>query len=125
MLLVVDAFDGLPPDLRGLLEWIVWFGGSPDGARLNGANLNGAKLPDGRTLDEYVAWLPSGLLTIGGKSLTEVAASWGNHTWTDCPMATAFGARSLGDVPKCHRQAAALFVALFDGGHLPRPEVQS
>jgi uncharacterized protein YjbI with pentapeptide repeats len=94
-------------------------------ADLTMADLNGAKLPDGRTLKEYVAWLPSGLLTLGGKSLVEVASTWGNHTWTDCPMATAFGARSLGDVPECHRQAAALFVALFDGGHLPRPEVQS
>jgi hypothetical protein len=95
------------------------------GANISGANLSEATLPDGRTLKEYIAWLPSGLLTIGGKSLTEVAASWGNHTWTDCPMAKAFGARSLGDVPECHRQAAALFVALFDGGHLPRPTVQS
>jgi len=90
-------------------------------ADLRGADLSKAKLPDGRTLDEYVAWLPSGLLTLGGKSLAEVAASWGNHTWTDCPMATAFGVQSLNEVPECHRQAAALFVALFDGGHLPRP----
>jgi hypothetical protein len=94
-------------------------------ADLTMADLNGAKLPDGRTLKEYLAWLPSGLLTIGGKSLVEVASTWGNHTWTDCPMAKVFGARSLGDVPECHRQAAALFVALFDGGHLPRPEEET
>jgi hypothetical protein len=93
------------------------------GAYLNGANLSEARLPDGRTLEEYVEWLPSGLLTLGGRSLTAVATSWGNHTWSDCPMATVFGVQALCDVPECHRQAAALFVALFDGGHLPRPEV--
>jgi uncharacterized protein YjbI with pentapeptide repeats len=94
-------------------------------ANLGAANLSGANLPDGRTLAEYIAWLPAGLLTLGGKSLAEVAASWGNHAWTNCPMATAFGARSLGEVPECHREAASMFVALFDGRHLPRPEVQS
>jgi hypothetical protein len=101
------------------------YGANLSEADLSGANLGGARLPGGRTLAEYIAWLPAGLLTLGGKSLAEVTASWGNHTWTDCPMATAFGATSLNEVPECHRQAAALFVALFDGRHLPRPEVQS
>jgi hypothetical protein len=40
-------------------------------------------------------------------------------------MAAAFGVESLNEVPECHRQAAALFVALFDGGHLPRPEEET
>ena len=92
------------------------------GADLTGADLLGAMLPDGRTLPEYIAWLPSGLLTKGGKSLEEVAATWGNHSWTDCPMATAFAVNELQKVPECHRNAAALFVALFDGAHLPRPQ---
>jgi len=73
-------------------------------------------------LKEYIKWLPEGLLTKGGKTLEEVAAAWGKHTWTDCPMATAFGCHKLEAVPECHRSGAALFVALFDGRHLPRPE---
>ena len=91
-------------------------------ANLECANLRGAKLPDGRTLDEYIEWLPAGLLTQGGKSLAEVVSAWGNHSWADCPMATAFGVHSIEDIPACYRAGAALFVALFDGKQLPRPE---
>jgi hypothetical protein len=94
-------------------------------ANLSKANLTGAILPDGRTLPEFIAWMPEGLLVQGGKSVTEVAATWGNHTWSDCPMHCAFGADDINEVPECHRSGAALFVALFDGGHLPKPEAKS
>jgi hypothetical protein len=91
------------------------------GANLSRADLTGTILPNGMTLPEYLTWLPSGLLMQGGKTLEEVAASWGNHTWTNCPMATAFSVDSLEKIPECHRQGAALFVALYDSGHLPKP----
>jgi Pentapeptide repeats (8 copies) len=91
------------------------------GADLTGADLTGADLPDGRTLPAYIAWLPDGLLSAGGKTVEQVAASWSNHSWSDCPMSTAFGVTGLSGIPECHRANAALFVALFDGGHLPRP----
>jgi hypothetical protein len=96
-------------------------GANLSNADLTRADLTGTILPNGMTLPEYLAWLPSGLLTQGGKTLEEVAASWGNHTWTDCPMATAFSVGSLREIPECHQQGAALFIALFDGGHLPKP----
>jgi hypothetical protein len=90
-------------------------------AELSGTDLTDTILPNGMTLPEYLAWLPSGLLTQGGKTLEEVATAWGNLDWTDCPMATAFSVHSLEEIPECHRQGAALFIALYDGGHLPKP----
>jgi hypothetical protein len=38
-------------------------------------------------------------------------------------MHCAFDASSIDAVPEAHRKEAALFVALFDGRHLPRPEI--
>jgi Pentapeptide repeats (8 copies) len=92
-------------------------------ANLYGANLSGAMLPDGKTLPEYIAWLPEGLLTQGGKPLADVVASWDRHTWKDCPMHCAFDVRCLEQVPECWRAAAATFVALYDGGHIPKPVI--
>ena len=93
------------------------------GAILSGADLRGAILPNGKTLPDYITWLPSGLLTQGGKPLADVVAAWDCHEWTGCPMHAAFGATGLGSVPDCWRAEAATFVALFDGRHVPRPEV--
>jgi len=104
-------------DLRSANLW----GADLGGANLGGANLRNAALPNGMTLPEYIAWLPSGLLTQGGKTIEEISATWENHSWSNCPMHCAFGANSLEQVPKCHRAGAALFVALFDGKHLPKP----
>ena len=91
-------------------------------ADLSGANLYGTMLPNNMTLPEYIDWLPAGLLTQGGKTVVEVSAAWDQHQWRTCPMSVAFCANSLEQVPEAHRQAAALFVALFDGKHLPKPE---
>ena len=92
------------------------------GANLAFADLPGAILPEGQTLPEYIRTLPERLLLQGGKTLEEVCAGWEMHTWPDCPMSRAFAAKSLGEVPECFRAAAATFIALFDGGHLPKPE---
>jgi hypothetical protein len=94
-------------------------------ANLYGADLRGAILPNGKTLKEYISWLPSGLLTQGGKLLGDVVASWDKHTWEGCPMAKAFGVNALEKVPECWRQEASLFVALFDGKHLPKPGAEA
>ena len=91
-------------------------------AALTVANLTDAILPEGQTLPEYIRTLPERLLLQGGKTLEEVCAGWETHTWPDCPMSRAFAAKSLGEVPECFRAAAATFIALFDGGHLPKPE---
>lgn len=64
-------------------------------------------------------------LTAGGKKLTDVATPehWECHSWTNCPMHAAFGADGLHQVPDEHRQAAATFIALFDGKHIPMPVI--
>jgi hypothetical protein len=95
------------------------------GADLTDADLTDAILPNGKTLSEYSEWLTEGLLTQGGKSLSEVVAAWDRHTWEGCPMHVAFNASGLAAVPECWRAEAATFVALFDGGHLPEPEARS
>jgi uncharacterized protein YjbI with pentapeptide repeats len=100
-------------------------GADLSGADLSGAYLYGAILPNGKTLKEYISWLPSGLLTQGGKLLGDVVASWDKHTWEGCPMAKAFGVNALEKVPECWRQEASLFVALFDGKHLPKPGAEA
>jgi Pentapeptide repeats (8 copies) len=111
-------------DLQGAnLQGANLQGANLQGANLRGANLRDARLPNGRTLSEYLAWLPEGLLVQGGKPLAEVVAAWDGHTWDDCPMSVAFNALGLASVPECWRAEAAAFVALFDGGHIPRPEV--
>jgi hypothetical protein len=47
--------------------------------------------------------------------------AWGGRTWRDCPLHAALGANSFDDVPEGRRMLATTFVALLDGGHLPRP----
>jgi hypothetical protein len=74
-------------------------------------------------MPEYLAWLPTGLLTQGGRPLDEAVAAWDSHEWTGCPMHAAFGASGLSAVPECWRAEASTFVALFDGRHIPKPEV--
>ena len=110
-------------DLRGAdLTGANLTGAELPGADLRGADLTDAILPEGQTLPEYIRTLPERLLLQGGKTLKEVCAGWETHTWVGCPMSMAFDAKSLGEVPECFRAAAATFIALFDGGHLPKPE---
>jgi uncharacterized protein YjbI with pentapeptide repeats len=87
---------------------------------LSRADLTGAKLPDGRTL---VAWQADPLagLCDDPESVARALAAWGGRTWEDCPLHAALGANSLDDIDVDRRALAATFVALLDGGHLPRP----
>ena len=89
-------------------------------ADLRSADLSGADLPGGQKLEQYIAELPA-LLCAGGKTIEDVAVAWNCNSWTNCPMHVAFGANSLSDVPEAYRAQAATFIALFDGGHIPRP----
>ena len=95
------------------------------GANLKGADLTGTILPNGETLKQFVEHTVPRLLTAGGKPLEEVASSgnWDCHSWDNCPIAVAFGASSTSGVPEEYREAAGLFIALFDAGLIPRHEV--
>ena len=92
------------------------------GANLIGANLSGANLPPGYKWERYLAEVVPALLTAGGKTLEEVVgASWECHSWTNCPMAVAFGVQSLEDIPLLYRREAEFFVQVFDARLVPNP----
>ena len=96
-------------------------------ADLRGANLTGANLPMDETWETYVDQVVPALLTAGGKPLSEVAteAVWDCHSWDNCPMATAFGARGCDECPILLRPRVQEFIQYFDAGLIPRPKVGS
>jgi len=89
-------------------------------ADLADADLSGATMPDGRTLAEWQADPLAGLCG-DPESVARAIAAWGGRTWEDCPLHAALGADSFDDIDVDRRALAATFVALLDGGHLPRP----
>ena len=102
-------------------------------AHLGGADLGGAKdlrLPTGELLSEYVRVVVPALLQAGGKTLAQVAAAWGCHIWGEpdepvcCPIAEAFSCHDLSGVPLLLRPRAEQFIQLYDGGLIPRPEIE-
>ncbi len=99
------------------------------GAALSGADLSGAWLSDGVRWDEYLSDLVPALLVAGGRTLAEVATPehWDCHSWNGdtvgCPMAVAFGARGLSDIPALYRGQAERFIQLFDARLIPLPTV--
>jgi len=102
-------------------------GANLTGANLADANLTRAVLSDGVRWGEYLSDLVPALLVAGGKTLEEVAtpAHWNCHSWNGdtvgCPMAVAFSARSLSDIPALHRWQAGRFIQLFDARLIPLP----
>ena len=104
------------------------------GANLRGVNLRGVKglsdesvvAPGNVTLGEFKRDIVPALLTAGGKTMADVLSTncWECHSWYNCPMHAAFGVQSTSDVPPLWRAHAILFVSLFDGGHIPQPEVK-
>ena len=101
------------------------------GANLRGADLSGAKFSNttiietGETWAVYLADVVPALLTAGGKSLSDIVASgaWDCHSWTNCPMATAFSTHDLTGVPKLLRPRADQFIRYFDAKLIPVPTV--
>ena len=97
-------------------------GADLSGANLSDADLSGADLPPGYKWERYLAEVVPALLTAGGKTLEEVVgASWECHSWTNCPMAVAFGVQSLEDIPLLYRREAEFFVQVFDARLVPNP----
>ena len=92
------------------------------GAYLQGANLHGANMPDGRTYEQWQADPLAGLCA-EPEARNRAIAAWGAHTWQDCPLTMGMGIHGPHEAPAEKRPLVATFVALFDGGQLPRPEV--
>ena len=91
-------------------------------ANLAGANLAGAIMPDGRTYEQWQADPLAGLCA-EPEARNRAIAAWGAHTWQDCPLTMGMGIHGPHEAPAEKRLLVATFVALFDGGQLPRPEV--
>ena len=90
-------------------------------ANLGDANLPPAILPTGETWTEYLTDVVPALLTAGGKALQTFAEHWECHTWKNCPMAHAFNAPDLKDVPALYRPRAEQFIQFFDARLIPWP----
>jgi hypothetical protein len=102
-------------------------GANLSGANLRGANLSGTNLSGAVTWEKYLSEVVPALLTAGGKTLREVLATgcWECHSWENCPMHAAFGAKSLDEVPVLYRLEASRFVALFDAKAIPLPKLEA
>lgn len=108
-------------DLRGAyLQDASLRDASLTGADLTDANLQDATMPDGRALEEWQADPLAGLCT-EPEATSRAIAAWGEHSWQSCPMHAAHGWTGIDDAPEDKRVLVATFVALFDGGHLPKP----
>ncbi|MEA3199484.1 MAG: hypothetical protein QOE90_912 [Thermoplasmata archaeon] len=128
-MVTVPTADELKSILSAHKKWVE--SGGAEGARANlyGANLRGAKLSDetvietGETWKAYVGEVVPALLCAGGRPVAEIATpkTWECHSWTNCPMAEAFGADNLGDVPVLLRPRADQFIRYFDAGLIPMP----
>ena len=118
--------------LRAAVEISIKGGASLDRANLYGANLydanltgaylHGAIMPDGRTYEQWQADPLAGLCA-EPEARNRAIAAWGAHTWQDCPLTMGMGIHGPHEAPAEKRLLVATFVALFDGGQLPRPEV--
>ena len=83
------------------------------GANLTGANLTGAIMPDGRIWEAYRADPLAGICE-DPEARARALSAWGNHTWRNCPMHTAYGWTSIQDAPETKRLLVSAFIALFD-----------
>ena len=114
-----DAVEKAVAAKANLQEANLW-GAYLQEADLRGADLRGATLPDGRKFEEYLLDPLKGICT--NKTVRSKAiAAWGNHTWKDCPMHSAFGWNKVEDAPEKKRLLVSAFIALFDGELLPKP----
>jgi hypothetical protein len=136
-------------DLRGAdLHGAYLSGAYLSGADLSGADLRGADLcgadlhgtfngwetvigedttiDTGETWKAYLDEVVPALLTAGGKSVEELvgAGAWDCHSWTNCPMAFAFGVKSIDQIPALLRPRAQQFIGFFDSRMIPNPLVK-
>jgi len=88
-------------------------GANLTGANLARVNLTGAIMPDGRTWEAYRADPLAGICE-EPEARARALSAWGNHTWQDCPMHTAYGWESVEDAPETKRFLVGAFIALFD-----------
>ena len=88
-------------------------------ANLSRANLSGADLsPEALVTSElwrdYITQVVPALLVAGGKALDSFAPHFDCHSWDNCPIAYAFNAKGIEDVPILLKARAYEFVRLFD-----------
>lgn len=79
----------------------------------------------GETWATYTQKVVPALLTAGGKTLEEVVGSgcWDCHSWDNCPLHVAFGAKELAELPLLLQARASQFLWLFDQGLIPQPAI--
>jgi hypothetical protein len=114
--------------LRGAdLSWANLSWANLSWATLRGADLSGATLPTGIKWETYLTELVPALLIAGGKTLREVVSvkTWNCHVWKQdglaCPMAVAFDAVGINEIPVLYRQLAKEFIQYFDNELIPMP----
>ena len=97
-------------------------GANLGGAHLRGAHLGGGtRLSTGETWTEYLTEVVPALLTAGGKALDSFGPHFDCHSWDNRPMAYAFDAKSLTEVPILLRPRAEQFIYFFDAKQIPWP----
>lgn len=122
----LQGFDFRNADLRGA---------NLSGATLNptgnitfkGARLDGATMPNGESLEDFIATTVPALLASGGRPLPGVLAAWGprpRHSgrWPLCEAigwTCDFADRHDGD----REHPSRLFLLLLNEGHIPRPKL--
>jgi hypothetical protein len=93
-------------------------------ATLSDANLSDATLPPQYTLDEFVESVVPDLIASGLLKRGVPCESWLSavcsaehfecHTWSNCPMAAAWGVERTSEIDAAWRVHADLFIQLFD-----------
>jgi len=116
VLFTAEAFS-----LRLAVEAAVSSGANLYGANLHGALKDDTVLPTGETWKEYLSVTVPALLTAGGKTLDSFGEHWECHDWSNCPMAHAFSAPDLSEVPMLLRPRAEQFIQFFDARLIPWP----
>jgi len=112
-------------DLRGAdlgganLQDATLMGANLVSAILAGANLQGCFLETGECFEDFCRDVVPALIQAGGHPVPQQA--WACHDWGNCPMAVAFGVRSIENIPRLYRPRVDQFIRLFDAGFIPTP----
>jgi len=90
-------------------------------ADLRNAVLRNAVLRTGETWETYLKEVVPALLAAGGHPVA--CNSWQCHTWENCLVASAFGVKSIQDVPALYRPRCEQLIQLFDAGLVTREAI--